>query len=460
MGVGLDKHIKEAYHWLGKHYNPGDEIYVFGFSRGAFTARSLVGMIHTTGLLKLNDLDDSRSRKLVGLTYNNYREGNSKPVDADLTFDAGNKLPIHFLGVWDTVGALGVPDHMHGLSIFDDPWNYRFLDVELTSCIKHARHALALDEKRASFMPTLWNENSLAEHPDAKQIWFTGVHCDVGGGYQERGLSDGPLRWMIEQAQDVGLVFRDGIIKEKDWHKEVKPDPWGVRHDSTTGVFAHLPTQPRNVPNFQSQKQNEVLHQSALDRHGRPTIDERDYWRTHNLDIDDCADMEIDAKQPWNATGIYLEANGQYTFTATGKWANGKDETSPAGVGFKPDFSASPSVQFRHITEIIFGKIGWCYRRLTRDKHAELFGIRREGGSPWGALIGAISNGDNPERNGTPAPHSVFEIGNAVTFPNGVRQPSKSGYLYCFMNDAWMLYDNNQGVVHLRIERIALPPNS
>ncbi|WP_109993133.1 DUF2235 domain-containing protein [Salinisphaera sp. LB1] len=270
MGIGLDKHIKEAYQWLGNNYQPEDRIYIFGFSRGAYTARSLVGMIHSVGLLNLSPVTGDKAREDVDRAYSAYRdETNADSQNAEF-FAEGAKLPIHFLGVWDTVGALGVPDHMHLLGVLDDPKRYQFFNTRLTPAVKIARHAVAIDERRASFMPTLWEASTLEQHPDARQVWFPGVHCDVGGGYRETGLSDGALDWMIHEAQHAELQFRPGIVEEQDGRKEVIPNAWDVRHDSLTGIFAHLRNQPRNVPHLRSKNAEDIFHESALVRHELP----------------------------------------------------------------------------------------------------------------------------------------------------------------------------------------------
>ena len=108
---------------------------------------------------------------------------------------------MHFIGVWDTVGALGIPDHLGVLNLLEEPNKYKFHDTQLNPLVKHARHAIAVDEMRQSFEPTLWTRT---EGRDVKQVWFPGAHSDVGGGYRETGLSDGALAWMVAEAEDKG----------------------------------------------------------------------------------------------------------------------------------------------------------------------------------------------------------------------------------------------------------------
>jgi len=134
--------------------------------------------------------------------------------------------------------------------------------------VAHARRAVALDEHRASFAPTLWSDT----HPetDVKQIWFPGVHCDVGGGYVETGLSDGALEWMITEAEALGLKFR-AKVKE-----QLKPDPLGVIHDSVTGVFKALKTKPRRAP--ANPAGAAILHETTIARNGNVPLLQGDYW--------------------------------------------------------------------------------------------------------------------------------------------------------------------------------------
>lgn len=191
FGYGLSEDIRDCYQWLSVKYNPGDKVFLFGFSRGAFTARSLAGLICKYGIAKnlTKGLDD-RIQKIYKQGY----KGN-KTIDDDWFHTDSNK--VEFIGVWDTVGALGVPDDKAIANLFDNPANYRFHDTKLSSNVKYARHAIALDEKRGSFTPTLWNVKTNTDR--IKQVWFPGVHSDVGGGYKESGLSDCALLWMIKE---------------------------------------------------------------------------------------------------------------------------------------------------------------------------------------------------------------------------------------------------------------------
>jgi len=225
FGQGVSDNIKDAYRWLVYNYAPGDEVFVFGFSRGAYTARSLVGLIRKCWLLHKRHAD------LLPQAYDIYRRRGDE-VDGE---EAGafriphcRQIDIHFLGVFDTVGALGVPvAGLRGLTLR----RYQFHDPRLSSIVKHAFHAVAIDEQRKPFRPTLW-ETKPGTQQVVEQVWFCGVHSDVGGGYPERGLSDVTLRWMLTKAAGAGLQFDERYLADL-----VTPDPLGVLHDSHTGLY-------------------------------------------------------------------------------------------------------------------------------------------------------------------------------------------------------------------------------
>ena len=214
MGVGIDRNIQDAYKFLMWTYEPGDEIYFFGFSRGAYTVRSLAGLIRNCGIMKPEYLH------LVSEAYHLYRDRSAiTHPDCDLmkafrkSYGFDQETVIKFLGAWDTVGSLGIP-----ISWFN--WlnrKYQFHDVKLSSQIKYAYHALAVDEQRKSFAPTLWEisaKNIDTSKQVSEQVWFPGTHSNIGGGYVDCGLSNITLKWMIDKARDTGLEFDENYVKE------------------------------------------------------------------------------------------------------------------------------------------------------------------------------------------------------------------------------------------------------
>jgi uncharacterized protein (DUF2235 family) len=214
MGAGMSANLADAYRNLVFNYTPGDRIFVFGFSRGAFTARSFVGLLRNIGIVERCHAD--RAHEAIAI----YRARN--PDDAawqarraafQETYVRHRAPPIAYLGVWDTVGALGVPNYYGVAKLVNG--RFRFHDTSLSRCVESARHAVAIDETRRTFEPTLWDGldalNRDAGHdpaaPDApyQQQWFPGVHSAVGGSGASRGLSDEALEWVWAGARLAGL---------------------------------------------------------------------------------------------------------------------------------------------------------------------------------------------------------------------------------------------------------------
>jgi uncharacterized protein (DUF2235 family) len=231
LGYGLDDEIIWAYEWLIDHYNAGDELFIFGFSRGAYTARSLSGFIGKCGLLA------SGAPLSVSQLYTRYRRASAVETiwtlhdqqqvgKADLSLEEhwmlrySLAIDIDFLGVWDTVGALGLP--FGNLPILGKQAMH-FLNTGIRIPNKFAFHAVAVDEHRKVFSPTLWTVDYLKAAPaphhhrtlvQVEQRWFIGAHANVGGGCQSDLLAQRPLKWMMDKAAAVGLAFRHDIDVE------------------------------------------------------------------------------------------------------------------------------------------------------------------------------------------------------------------------------------------------------
>ncbi|WP_447893862.1 DUF2235 domain-containing protein [Vreelandella sp. GE22] len=211
-GAGIEKNIIDGYRYIVQNYAPGDDIYLFGFSRGAYNVRALSGLINNCGILKRSEADR------ITQAWEMYRD------DADENWPGGEAAKafreaychpsrrVHFIGVWDTVGALGIPLSLLG-GLFNH--DHEFYDTKMGSNIATARHALAVDEKREDFEPTLWEAR---EGIDLKQVWFAGVHSDVGGGKAPddngRQASDTPLKWMANEARAAGLAIEPHLFEE------------------------------------------------------------------------------------------------------------------------------------------------------------------------------------------------------------------------------------------------------
>jgi uncharacterized protein (DUF2235 family) len=238
FGYGLDDEVIRAYEWLTENYSPNDRIFLFGFSRGAFTARSLAGFISKCGLLKPGSpvsLKQLYDRYRQGSGVHTIRELNNVPV-ADRTFEEkwlleySMPIPIFFQGVYDTVGALGVP---FGNVPLISRSNYSFLETDLRINEDRGFHALAIDEHREAFAPTLWKKTVRQDTPtypprpldQVEQRWFVGAHADVGGGYANGILAQIPLQWLMRKAQMHGLLFKDTVNIDGD-------ESQGKIHDS------------------------------------------------------------------------------------------------------------------------------------------------------------------------------------------------------------------------------------
>jgi uncharacterized protein (DUF2235 family) len=243
IGKGIDRIIKNAYRWLASNYAVHDHIAIVGFSRGAYAARSLVGLIRNCWLLdrtavaqvaRMDRRKLEHSRKyddamldLSRRAYEIYRTGPESDGSAaqDFRTKYGLLAKIRFLGLWDTVGALGIPNWV--FKQFLSSQKYAFHDTKLSGMVERAYHAIAIDEHRHDYAATLWDTKP-EHHSDQimDQCWFAGAHADVGGGYADRSLADITLRWMKEKGQIAGLGFvEDVATADEDRHH-------GPIHDS------------------------------------------------------------------------------------------------------------------------------------------------------------------------------------------------------------------------------------
>lgn len=242
MGEGLFEKVQDGYEFLAYVWDPGDEIYIFGFSRGAYTARSLGGMIAGFGVPTRNF--DNMTVQKVFAAYRQTDPALRASMKSALDAEYGlADAQIRMIGVWDTVGSLGIPGVL--FSVLHQQ-KYGFLDTKLHPCIQSAYHAVSVDERRIQFHPTLWtNEDGSARANDkqVQQVWFSGAHCDIGGSYEECGLSDIALGWMMKNAIDCGLQFTDEAkakylkVDPKNAvgqaHDEWKLIPWGIPEHRT-----------------------------------------------------------------------------------------------------------------------------------------------------------------------------------------------------------------------------------
>jgi uncharacterized protein (DUF2235 family) len=271
-GYGLDHDVLGAYRFLCETYQSGDRVWLFGFSRGAYTVRVLAAFVHVMGLLRPDQLN------LAGYALSAYKKASSDKQASDgdsqhhtLLEEAwhfsqvagGYPVPIEFIGVWDTVASVIVPRQDGFLFLF---YLQMLYFTRTNPSVKKFRQAMSIDERRRMFRLNRWidpqgcrsniYDPKTATPQDIRQVWFAGVHSDVGGGYPEAqsGLSKFPLLWMIDEAQKAGLRVDDAMVNHFGWgqpipggHDYVAPDATAPLHDSLTGAWWILEWLPKSV---------------------------------------------------------------------------------------------------------------------------------------------------------------------------------------------------------------------
>jgi uncharacterized protein (DUF2235 family) len=293
FGAGLDENVFEAYRYLMRVYEPGDKIFLSGFSRGAFTVRVLAGMLHSVGLLHAG------SENLLPYAWTYYREaidpkGKAAEVCAELKKTVAQACSVEFLGVWDTVGSVGMYN-----------WNQTFPYSYSNPDVVQVRHAVSLDERRAGFRSNIFQPDSnllASQRPRVMNVWFPGVHSDVGGGYprETSGLAMVAFEWMVREAKAAGLLLDD--VKLATLLDAYLPDSSGPIHDELRKVgwkiIERLPARRFNWStketewNWQPNKPRtllpgQYLHRSILDR-----ISGDRKYRPENLPSHSTVDLE------------------------------------------------------------------------------------------------------------------------------------------------------------------------
>jgi uncharacterized protein (DUF2235 family) len=293
-GAGFTENILQCYHFIYENYNAGDKIFLFGFSRGAATVRSLANFIHYFGILP-------KSRpELIKLAYDIYKvgreereashtaipqnlapQGTQSLADLRDTIIRGTPLneqaeqfvhehpnqwaSIEFLGVWDTVPALGLPGAVIDTFVnFIPGWKHRYHDFTLHPSVKNAYHALSIDDDRKWFHPTIWDAYN-DDYQKVEQVWFSGSHTDVGGGFREPGLADITLEWMVQKAVAHGIKLF--LRSTKYWNFCIAPDPSDEFHPPRAGAGRIYPAEQRHWP--ESAKKTfgtPTLHASVIER--------------------------------------------------------------------------------------------------------------------------------------------------------------------------------------------------
>ena len=315
LGIGFQRNVRELYSFLCKNYHPDtddkdaksdpDKVFMFGFSRGAATIRALNGFVHDCGLIDARDfVSDKDLKKEVRCLMKIYLKARYEKDKATLakllegqTFEGcrskRNRAKIRFIGVWDTVAALGMPKRtddtgpiskllnllFNGIdSIFDYFLHHRSYNFQLTPNITRACHAMSIDDERTAFWPRIWNELS----PDAAmvsndQVWFAGMHSDVGGGYERQGMSNVSLEWILEEAEKHGLKLNNNVIDDIRSATNVHDK----MHDSRDGFGMFFRYHPRDIETLckdEYNPQEDILKEGKIKIHD--SVLSRLYYRT------------------------------------------------------------------------------------------------------------------------------------------------------------------------------------
>lgn len=255
LGVGLGQNVQQAYRFLAHNYEPGDRLVLFGFSRGAFTVRSLAGLVNLVGLLHKGDLDE------MSAAWDHYRtKPDERPAVVPGFRRTADRQPgVDLLGVWDTVGSLGIPGNLLGRI---GRRRHEFHDVTLGRKTKRAYQALAIDEHRRSFLPAVWDTSETGPDQDVDQVWFVGAHSNVGGGYPDSVLSDQTFLWMVGKARPLLDFDEDYLTRRVRVLEDQKVG--GVVINSRKGIWAALGKTLRPI----GRDPSESVHPSAMARRG------------------------------------------------------------------------------------------------------------------------------------------------------------------------------------------------
>lgn len=300
LGLGVKRNVLNLYKFWCLNYNAGDRLWAFGFSRGAFTVRLLADLVHYEGLVSFaseEELDRAaiaayrayrsktfptkipwvwaaRAVRDIGVRLRNWATGARQysEIKAE-TYSRGRHLvDIHFIGVWDTVAAYGLPIHELTLAFNRWVWPMLFTDTSLPPNVLRARQALSLDDERRTFFPIPWDEaeeRKLREQDDPSldpdrlvQVWFAGTHANIGGGYPDDSLAYVPLLWMIDEAASNELRFNPLIVA----NYAAIASPTGRLYDSRAGFGVFYRYQPRNVQALMGRGVRPLVHYEVITR--------------------------------------------------------------------------------------------------------------------------------------------------------------------------------------------------
>ncbi|MBH5396353.1 DUF2235 domain-containing protein [Bradyrhizobium sp. CNPSo 4010] len=349
FGIGLRRNVITLYKFACRNYRaPGDEIFAFGFSRGAFTIRVTIGLILDQGLIPAKDISDSELDRRAREAYRAYHRrhfhtnwylmihgikkllGKAPTASAPTGVPAGRHSPvIRFLGLWDTVAAYGLPVDEMTKGVSQWIWPLELPSHMLHSSVRRACHALSLDDERTTFHPVLWNERREPPPPPGAtrytfneritQVWFAGVHANVGGGYPDDSLAHIPLYWIMEEARACGLSFKESDPAAVAEIKQAQ-DKDGRLYDSRAGAASYYRYGPRRISRLTRQSfswttgdevyvEKPKIHETVLRRIKNNAHVYAPIGIPHNYDVvspeiapDGCVHFRIDGL-PDNASG-------------------------------------------------------------------------------------------------------------------------------------------------------------
>lgn len=438
-----------------------------------------MGMIYRVGLLDLRGLDFYDCLMRVKVAYvkgyrmgipkkewargeNKLIRGKGKQEPWPFHGDEHGRIPIHFLGAFDTVGQLGLPRETWCLYTCGSllcrikSKNHEYHDVYLNPTVKTARHAVAIDEQRSTFQPVYARQRTsdlVKDHGhagrDFKQVWFPGCHGNIGGGLADRGLSDIALKWMLDEVSKTGLRLRESLTNQ------IQPNYQGsIYYSHSISIYKNLTHYPRSVPAIipaNSESSNpegfEFIHESALQRSQDPPLDDAVYFPTKYLEVHQHYALMIRADRVYNNTAVYLEHGATYLIKAQGEWSGYQGRIcGPEGYSTSM-FYRPPAVSLA----AGIGRLERAWRHVGGNKEANLPFTRRHDRSPWYAVMAMISTGGTRNAITKADFHTKFEIGKEVTY----EVKGRGGYLYAYANDNWGAYAKNKGVMELSIERVA-----
>lgn len=296
FGVGLKRNVISLYKFACRNFrSPGDQIYGFGFSRGAFTIRVVIGLIIDQGLIPTAGISETELDHLARQAYRVYHKRHfhtnwglmrkqvqkwlGKDIAPQTEPPVGRKIPvIRFLGLWDTVAAYGLPVDEMTRGVSQWLWPLELPSHTLHHSVQRACHALSLDDERTTFHPVLWNEKNEARKTKVprftsdervSQIWFAGVHANVGGGYPDDSLAQIPLYWIAQEAKACGLTFKTANPAAIAEIKEAQ-DKDGRLYDSRSGFGSYYRYGPRRASRLCNELFSRTL-QDEVSIHARST---------------------------------------------------------------------------------------------------------------------------------------------------------------------------------------------